>query len=168
MPTLADLIDWNCINTSRTINQKNHTKIILALTITGIDAKHTKCCGLSGIMKDDRVSTCCGSGQLGKKFDKRFQSCCSGRNFAELYSEVSHKCCNRELIDVKKEKCIKTQSGIIKSAPLNLLDYLRMKVTPDWLKCSKPQSGRNGMIPAGCDPPKMDWADVYDDNAENI
>ena len=67
------------------------------------------------------------------------------------------------MIDIRKSKCVESPSGQSKKAPLNLLDYLRMKVTPDWLKCSKPQKGRQHTIPAYCDPPKLDWVALYDD-----
>ena len=140
----------------------------LAKAITGIDAKQTTCCGIDGLMDDDRIYTCCGSGTGGKKFDKRFESCCFGRNYAELYSPVSHGCCNRKLIDMKRNKCVKTNRGDIKQAPLTLLDFLRLKITPDWLKCSKPSSGRNGMIPRSCDPPKFDWGAIYEDEYEAV
>jgi len=85
------------------------------LAITGIDGKNTKCCGLSAIKDDDRVNTCCGSGKIGKKFDKRFQSCCTGRYFAELFSAVTGACCKSEIIDIRINKCVKnTETGIIK------------------------------------------------------
>jgi hypothetical protein len=77
---------------------------------------------------------------------------------------VNAGCCNLKLYGTDTHKCVKTHLGP-QIKPMNYLDYIKKKLTPDWLKCSQSRiSSKTGQpVSISCLTPNMDWADIYDD-----